>query len=822
MNASLPALPAAKVPVTDHPDPVRAACRRIPPLWPLADFVAVNPFLGLSDRPFPEAADIIGRAAHGDILMTAEYYREQLAGGRVGERHLRSALHSARRTLPADLAGRLDFADTATLRQQLGPFAPAPRASASRWRTFADFLDERTGSEWAAIVLEEISKWCSVYHDQGQAVWRMPGRESGFYSAWKAVAAADLNPELLGLAGFRRFIGTLPDAPRRFIDEALAELRVPEGHRADFLHRQLLSISGWSSHAQYRARMAAAKAWDDNPLSQLLAVRLAYDVCLSRHFGRRLGIMEDWANLLTGLETEPEPVCPDLPARYLAQLALEFAWQEELISKLKGRPVAPVAPAAPATLHAVFCIDVRSEVFRRALESQAAEVRTSGFAGFFGMPITCQRLGQSTGTAQCPVLLTPGHQVREIPPAGQPGGEEGLRRLTKRRRALAGAWQDFKTSGISCFSFVETAGLLFGWRLLADSWVRPRPVPAAGSVALPRLITDIPLAERIRLAAGLVRNLGLAAPWARIILLCGHGTGTVNNPYRAGLDCGACGGHAGDVNARVAADLLNEPAVRTGLRDRGIDIPDSTRFISGLHNTTTEEVTLHEVAAVPVQFQEALGEIRRWLDWAARLARQERAGPAAADGADAAAWLRARDWSEVRPEWGLAGNAAFIAAPRAWTQGVDLQGRVFLHDYDASRDADHGVLRLILTAPVIVASWINLQYYASTVNNRLFGSGNKTIHNVVGTFGVWQGNGGDLQTGLPMQSLHDGREWRHEPLRLNVFLGASREAINAILRSEPAVRELAENDWIHLFALDPSPAEVWRYQGNLAWEAVTN
>ena len=42
-------------------------------------------------------------------------------------------------------------------------------------------------------------------------------------------------------------------------------------------------------------------------------------------------------------------------------------------------------------------------------------------------------------------------------------------------------------------------------------------------------------------------------------------------------------------------------------------------------------------------------------------------------------------------------------------------GRAFLHDYDWRHDEGFGVLELIMTAPVVVASWISLQYYGSTV-----------------------------------------------------------------------------------------------------------
>ena len=181
---------------------------------------------------------------------------------------------------------------------------------------------------------------------------------------------------------------------------------------------------------------------------------------------------------------------------------------------------------------------------------------------------------------------------------------------------------------------------------------------------------------------------------------------------------------------------------------------------------------------------------------------------------------RARDWSQVRPEWGLAGNAAFIAAPRERTRAIDLGGRAFLHEYDWRQDAGFGVLELIMTAPLVVASWINLQYYGSTVNNRVFGAGNKTLHNVVGAIGVLEGNAGDLKVGLPWQSVHDGERFVHEPLRLNAFIAAPIDALNDVIAKHKIVRELVDNNWIHLFAIADDGAVSHRYRGGLRWESL--
>src|SRR4051794_10511116 len=107
-----------------------------------------------------------------------------------------------------------------------------------------------------------------------------------------------------------------------------------------------------------------------------------------------------------------------------------------------------------------------------------------------------------------------------------------------------------------------------------------------------------------------------------------------------------------------------------------------------------------------------------------------------------------------------------------------------------------------MTAPMVVASWISLQYYGSTVDNRVFGSGDKVLHNVVGTIGVLEGNGGDLRTGLPWQSVHDGERFVHQPLRLSVVVEAPSEAVNGIIERHAMVRDLVDDGWLHLFALD--------------------
>jgi uncharacterized protein YbcC (UPF0753/DUF2309 family) len=279
------------------------------------------------------------------------------------------------------------------------------------------------------------------------------------------------------------------------------------------------------------------------------------------------------------------------------------------------------------------------------------------------------------------------------------------------------------------------------------------------------------------------------------------------------------------VNARAAAALLNEAEVRAGLRAHGIDVPDSTVFMGGLHNTTTDEVTLFDETKAVSTHRADLDATRTALDRAGIVTRRERAPRLGLeelgdDDLQAAVVKRARNWAEVRPEWGLAGNALFIVAPRERTRDIDLEGRAFLHDYRFEDDKDLSILDAIMAGPVVVAHWINFQYYASTVDNARYGCGNKVLHNVVGGhLGVFEGNGGDLRIGLSLQSLNDGERWVHTPLRLAVFIEASKEALEAALEKHTNVRQLVENEWLHLFQID-APTRTINMRRKGEWHAT--
>ena len=121
-----------------------------------------------------------------------------------------------------------------------------------------------------------------------------------------------------------------------------------------------------------------------------------------------------------------------------------------------------------------------------------------------------------------------------------------------------------------------------------------------------------------------LKVMGLTKNFARLVLVCGHGSTTENNPYGAGYDCGACGGNHGGPNARVLAAMANKTEVREELKTRGIDIPKDTWFLPGEHNTTTDHVSFFDLQDVPKTHQPDVSRLKADLTNAELALAQER------------------------------------------------------------------------------------------------------------------------------------------------------------------------------------------------------
>ena len=785
---------------------VQLACRRIAPNWPLDRSIAVNPWWGFVDESMEETEASMAYLCGSRLTMEMEWYLTHYEQGRIDERCLRDSLKQHGHTL--DVAQFIEACKT-------------KEVTTSRLILITDAIDARRDLVHQPachdVVIHAIGQHCASWFDRGQARWKL-APETSLYAAWRAIAAYDDGPSLFtGIDGIADRIAALPATHSELIGMACEKLKIQKDRYVSYFSALLLSVNGWAAWCAYLRWQAELTGGADDHLQQLLAIRLAWEWVLADS-PKNHALVKEW-QVTSRVSIQPTRHF----YAWVWQEAFERSWQcqvnQGLSTSIKQELDSP-KPGRP-TLQAVFCIDVRSERFRRALEACDPSISTHGFAGFFGLPIEYQPFASRAARPQLPGLLAP--TMLAISVLSKSEVTHDLLAKRRQRLSMKQAWERFRTSAGSGFGFVETSGLNYVLKLLNASLNQSRRY-ASDSAGLSHIECDqlhpelenVSLDKKIDLVAGILSAMSITSGFAPLVLLVGHGSQSSNNPHAAGLECGACGGQSGEINARILAGLLNQADIRAGLQSKGIVVPDDTHFVAGLHLTSTDELQLFDL---PEEFAKSATVLlaRQWLDEAGQRVRAERAPTLGLTQATPAKLLQTlrrntTDWSQVRPEWGLVNNAAFIVAPRQRTKSMDLSGRSFLHDYSQAEDIDWRILEQILTAPVVVAHWINMQYYASTVDNRRWGSGNKVLHNVVGgNVGVFEGNGGDLRIGLPLQSLHDGKDWVHTPLRLSVWVEAPRTAISAIVNKQEKLHQLVSGGWLYLFSIEPDSGAIFRY-----------
>jgi uncharacterized protein YbcC (UPF0753/DUF2309 family) len=266
--------------------------------------------------------------------------------------------------------------------------------------------------------------------------------------------------------------------------------------------------------------------------------------------------------------------------------------------------------------------------------------------------------------------------------------------------------------------------------------------------------------------------------------------------------------------------MANRPEVRALMKERGIAVPETTWFLAGEHNTADDLVTWYDAVDVPVQQQSLVAEVDGALAEAARAHAQERcrrlySAPLSIgkEGALAHVWGRRNDFSQPRPELGHVTNACAFFGRRAMSRGAYFDRRAFLISYDPMQDPEGKVLERHLLINGAVGAGISLEYFFSTVNNEHFGCGSKIMHNVAGYFGVMQGAGSDLRTGLPRQMIEI-----HEAMRLLVVVEQKLDIITAVYQRQPPLQELVGNGWVVVAAKDPDTGAIHLFDPVSGWQ----
>lgn len=724
-------------------------------------------------------------------------------------------------------------------------------------------------------VNEALADLSSAFLDRGSAKWAPRCRDKGFLYFFASLEGLGFAPwRRHAREAAQRILehykeqeekqrsgqGVEPaDLAETILWENLRHFGVPPREWADSIRAMALELRGWAGmfrrmesrpleappHTRVRLvdfcavqsilvrssieQYAQLAGWDEEvmPLAVWLAKAPKIRSSADHHHGKHAG----------GAQLHPSTIAyVDQCSEWRELLETEF--QHTLLNAISSDPLAaelerPHAdqqqqqqqqqaeadPQRPA-LQLYTCIDDREGSLRRHVEEQSPrEIETFGVAGFFGIPI---RYEPADGGEQM-VLAPEGQEPTAVLVEGDAEQERAL--LFRRRRRwlarLSHAWESasFSPAGsllLSCFAPLSMLRLiLMGFNPRIKSSVKDR-MRKAFLPKRPRTDFKLPFPpeQAAALLARTFKDIGTHRRFAPIVIVLGHGAVSVNNPFAAAYNCGACGGREGGPNARLLARLANDREVRACLqRDHDVTIPDDTVFIGGLHNTTTDAIELYDLELVPESHSERLLQTRVILEEARGRNALERCqrfllAENVRTPADALRHVRVRatDFAEVRPELNHATNAAVVVGRRELTKLRFLDRRVFLPSYDPYSDDAVGTnLEHVLGPALIVCSGINLEYLFSTVAVDHHGAGTKAPLNVVGNIGVIQGTSGDLRPGLPAQMTE-----MHTPVRALYVVDAPIERVEAVLSRREDLRRLVRNEWVRFFVRDPETGRFYR------------
>lgn len=547
----------------------------------------------------------------------------------------------------------------------------------------------------------------------------------------------------------------------------------------------------------------------------------------------------DWSKLVHEIE-----VFNSVERRQVFQLAFERAYRQQMLDALAahtrkfGSPGTKLteAPLVRPAFQIICCIDDREESLRRCLEELAPECETLGAAGFFAAPIYYRGLADAHFVPLCPILLKPNHYVQE-----QVAGElrEAHGRRSKLRRSLgrqAHAWHIGSRSFLGGLATAFAGPLasvplvmrvLFPaitarWMRMAGRWVAPPPethlvLERTADRPSPDLSgLGFKVDEMADSVERLLRDIGLTSNWSRLIVICGHGSSSLNNPHESAYNCGACGGGRGGPNARAVAAMANDSRVRNVLAQRGLVLPSDTVFLGAFHNTCDDSFQFSDLARLPESHQSDFRRFQEILTVAQEMNAQERCRrfvSAPLSLSPPAAWRhvseRSEDLSQTRPEFNHATNAMCVVGRRSRTRGLYLDRRSFLVSYDPRQDNEEcQILARILQAVIPVCAGINLEYYFSRVDVQGYGCGTKLPHNVTSLLGVMDGAASDLRTGLSAQMVEI-----HDPLRLLFVIEVRPEQFLRIMSRAPEVKRLCANSWVQVATMSPNSDQIHLLRG---------
>ena len=641
----------------------------------------------------------------------------------------------------------------------------------------------------------------------------------------------------LALPGWAGMFSRLERHPHEHVADGRALL---EDFLAVRLAHERRAIEASARAAGLPVAWPALRALADAPTASSLPLDAWLLAGLAREGGRSEADVAAMADESLDALWREVDACSRVARQQVWQEAFEGRYRRQVLDGLAHMRAATVDTTPDATrpdAQFLFCIDEREESLRRAIDEQPGHHDTFGVAGFFGLAIDFQGLDDRSPAAYCPVVVTPQHEVHEAPVYTDRGWQAvraGLRvrwqasgrGLHRRSRTLSGG------AGLSLLIGPLAAATAIA-RVLAPRWslawrdrVQQRLVPRPATRLSPLHVGELggttssrgkqvgfALDEAADRVCAVLQSIGLVHNLARVIVVLGHGSTSLNNPHESAHDCGACGGRRGGANARLFAEMANRLEIRAAVRARGIDIPADVWFVGALHDTADDSIVYADLEHLPATHAADFDAARAMLERARGVSAAERArrfddAPLGLSPTQALQHVQARaaHMAQPRPEYGHCTNASCVVGRRTLTRGLHLDRRAFLVSYDPTVDRDDRILERILAAVGPVGAGISLEYFFSSVDNERYGCGTKLPHNVTGLIGVMAGHQSDLRTGLPLQMVE-----LHEPMRLLLVVEATPESLLAVAGRQPEVCELVVKEWVQLVSVHPQTGAMMHF-----------
>ncbi|WP_156442756.1 putative inorganic carbon transporter subunit DabA, partial [Sphingomonas sp. CCH9-H8] len=396
----------------------------VAPLWPLDGAIAVNPLTGFEDLPFDEAIRVASTRFGARTGLPLALWRRLSATGRPGRAAVRDGAIAA--------LGGINEAF-----RLLGPNVSRLDCLMARLFDLPEAEEVLASADPGAVAVADL---CATCFDPGPAGLVLPRRDGGLFAATRDVLAH--------MPGFApsRMPHDLPDKPLAAIAAMLDRRGVGDAALDEYLGCTVARLPGWAGHIRWRIDHADPDRVADAPatMADLIALLMLADhlvdpprmveraadpagtrVALAQHFGLPDPALGGVAEQVVAMSVT------DLALIF--QQAAEAEYRDTLVRDLRRTGPQPVRRPAEATL--VFCIDVRSEPMRRAIEA-VGPWDTAGYAGFFGLPIAIHADGMHR-QRQLPVLVGPQHDLVMRPAPGEEAAAE--RAVQAQRRARWGS-----------------------------------------------------------------------------------------------------------------------------------------------------------------------------------------------------------------------------------------------------------------------------------------------------------------------------------------------------------------------------------------------